>query len=121
MNELIENILAGIKDKNDMDVPFSFLEYDGNEETYITYCSIGKSPAQHVDDAVTELYLLYDIDIYSKTNYRKIRKEVYEKMMSAGFMFVEESEDMYEQDTQYHHVTITFKIERSIEEWLTLD
>lgn len=121
MNDFVEQTLSGITNSNNEIVSVLWMNYEGEDDAYITYEMIGNSHALDADDTVQDVLIIYDIDIFSKNNYNKIRKQVYEKMMAAGFIWVEESKDMYEEDTQYHHKTITFKIERSLEEWLTSD
>jgi len=111
MNEEIQKIFKnfivdGIK------IPIAFMRYTGKETTYLTYQSIGNSPVLSSDDKTDYTADTIDIDIYTKGNYLNIMKEIKKIMLANEFVFVEDSPDMYEQDTGYYHRTITFAKER---------
>lgn len=113
MNSLIEKIFADFK-VDDKNIPVSFLKHEGQEETYITYQSISNSDSLSGDDGIISYIDYYDFDIYTKSNYFKIVKEVKKVMKANGFMWQPSmsSGDMYEDDTGYYHKTLCFAIER---------
>lgn len=113
MNSLIEKIFADFKVDN-KNIPLSFLQYDGKEETYITYQSIDNSGVLSGDDEIIGFIDYYDFDIYSKGNYLKIVREIKKKLKDNGFMWQPSmsSGDMFEEDTGYFHKTLCFAIER---------
>lgn len=113
MNSLIEKIFADFT-VNNKSIPVSFLRYEGKKETYITYQSIDNSGALSADDEIIGYIDYYDFDIYSKSNYFEIVKEVKKKLKANGFIWQPSmsSEDMYEDDTKYYHKTLCFAIER---------
>ena len=113
MNSLIETIFADFKIDN-KSIPVSFLMYDGEKETYITYQNIDNDGVLSGDDEIIGYIDYYDFDIYSKSNYFKIVKEVKKIMKENGFMWQPSmsSSDMYESDTGYYHKTLCFAIER---------
>lgn len=113
MNSLIEKIFADFKVDN-KSIPVSFLRYEGKSTTYITYQSISNSGTLSGDDEIIGYIDYYDIDIFSKSNYFNIVREVKKIMKANGFMWQPSmsSEDMYEEDTGYYHKTLCFAIER---------
>jgi hypothetical protein len=113
MNSLIEKIFADFK-VNNKSIPVSFLRYEGKATTYITYQQISIDGTLSGDDEIIGYIDYYDIDIFSKSNYLNIVKEVKKIMKANGFMWQpsNSSEDMYEEDTGYYHKTLCFAIER---------
>lgn len=113
MNEDIETILKDFT-VNNKKIPIAFLRYRGNAKTFITYQEIDCSPELEADDMPLYGSSTYDFDIYSIDNYLDIIKELKKKMIESGFLWIEDSEDMYEEDTKFYHKTITFAKERSV-------
>lgn len=113
MNEEIETILKDFV-VNGKNVPVAFLRYRGNAKTYITYQEISNFPRLEADDIPLYSASTYDFDIYSIDNYLDIIKELKKKMIESDFLWIEDSEDMYEEDTKFYHKTITFSKERSV-------
>lgn len=110
MNELIEKIFQDFEvDK--IRIPVSFIDYCGNEETYVTWQSTGNTPIYSADDEIIASSYEIDIDIFSKGNYLSIMKAIKEKMKDNDFIWVSDSPDMYENDTGYYHKTISFEKE----------
>jgi hypothetical protein len=113
MNSLIEKIFADFKVDN-KNIPVSFLKYNGQETTYITYQSIDNSGTLNADDEILGYIEYYDFDIFSKGNYLNIVREVKKIMKANGFVWQPSmsSGDMFEEDTGYYHKTLCFAIER---------
>ena len=113
MNELIETIYKNFKVDNKK-IPVSFLKYVGSEETYITYHNIKIDGTLCGDNEVLGFIDYYDFDIYSKSNYFKIIKEVKKVMKENGFMWLPSmsSEDLKEEDTGFFHKTLCFAKEK---------
>ena len=113
MNSEIESIFKDFV-VDGTSIPIEFLKYTGKSTTYLTYCSLGEEPLSASDDEITDGLIQYDIDIYSKGNYLNIIKEVKKKMKENNFMWTGDSLDMYEEDTNYYHKTVSFEKERSV-------
>lgn len=113
MNSEIEKILAEFKVGN-KNIPFAFLRYKGKEKTYITYLEIENNPELSGDDEPLYSSSSYDFDIYSNGNYLTIVSELKKVMLAHDFIWVEDSPDMYEEDTGLYHKTITFAKERRV-------
>ena len=113
MNSLIETLFENFI-VDDKQIPISFLEYKGDETTYITYQNIDTDNSFSGDDEILGYVDYYDIDIFSDGNYLKIVKEVKKIMKTGGFMWMPSrtSQDMYEEDTGMYHKTLCFAIER---------
>jgi hypothetical protein len=109
MNSLIKKIFADFK-VDDKKIPVSFLKYTGKETTYITYQSIDNSGTLAGDDEILGYIDYYDFDIYSKSNYFKIVRELKKILKANGFIWQPSmsSGDMYEDDTGYFHKTLCF-------------
>lgn len=91
----------------------SFLRYDGELTTYVTFIEFGKYGSLYADDQeVQSKVLTYDFDIYSKGNYLNIIDAIENILDSTDFIFDSESADFYETDTGYYHKTLTYKIEK---------
>lgn len=97
-----------------VEIPVAFLKYKGDAETYIVFSEIDNSPAYSCDDECEYSIKQFDFDIYTKSNYLNILKAVKQKLKEIGFVWVEDSPDMYEKDTGYYHKTTTFEIENYI-------
>lgn len=110
-NELIVNTLSGITTSTGVEIPVKFMFYKGDKDTYITFQEVSKFPKLMADDECEYSAPRYDIDIYSKGNYIEILKEVKQRLINAGFTWVEDIEDMYEPDTKFFHKVTTFEIE----------
>lgn len=109
LNALIEAIFNGFK-VNGVSIPVVYLDYQGHEETYITYMSYDKDNSYSAEDEIAGYAVYYDFDIYSKTNYYDIVKSVKSLMKENGWTYQprRESPDMIERDTGYFHKTLCF-------------
>ena len=99
-----KEIISALKDIN---VPVRFQTFSGREETYITFFTYLDKPELHSDDkeAVTGYYI--QIDIWSKTDYTEIAKEVHQSMLTQGFTKLN-FYDLYEEDTKTYHKVMRF-------------
>ena len=111
MNKLIETIFANFTVDN-VKIPVKFLHYEGHDETYITYMNQDMDGSLTGDDNLIGYVDFYDFDVYSKTNYSKVIKEMKEILVQNGFVWQvsRSSMDMYETDTGYYHKTLNFAI-----------
>jgi hypothetical protein len=111
MNNEIEQILDKFKVDN-KSIPFAFLRYRGKEKTYITYYETINKPELNGDDETIYSSSSFDFDVYTDSNYLKIVSELKKIMIKNNFIWVEDSPDMYEEETGLYHKTITFAKER---------
>lgn len=99
---------------SELNVPVSHLKYDGKETTYITWTIISEFPSFSSDDEIRYSQAVVDIDIYSKSNYLNLKRSIKNKMKEYGWMWKEDSAEMYEEDTKLYHRTCTFSKEREV-------
>ena len=94
-------------------IPVSFMHYEGHGEPYITYMQFDANGSFSADDKLAGYVVYYDFDIYSQSNYLNIIDAVISLMESAGWTWQvnRSSQDMYEADTRYYHRTLCFAIE----------
>ena len=112
-NEEIETLLNG---KDGLGVPVSFMFYDGDATTYVTYMQLDKDNVIAAEDNVIGCVQYYDFDIYSKGNYLNVVKNLIDIMVAAGWTYQpsRDSPDMYERDTKYFHKTICLAKESEV-------
>lgn len=101
-NAEIETTLKGLG------VPVSFMFYEGDEDTYVTYMQLDKDNTLAGDDQILGCVQYYDFDVYSKGNYLSVISKLIELMTAAGWTYQpsRDSPDMYERDTKFFHKTI---------------
>lgn len=117
MNELIETIFANFA-VDGVDVPVSFLRYEGEKTTYVVYMQTDADNSFSGDDDLLGYVDYYDFDVYAFNNgefggnYFKIVQSIKERLKANGFTFQPSrtSSDMYETDTGYYHKTLCFAI-----------
>ena len=115
-NILIEQIFANFT-VNEVKIPVAFLRYTGKETTYVTYQQTDANDPFSGDDELQNYIDFYDFDIYSKGNYKPIVEAIKTILKDNGFRWqpTRSSGDLYEDDTGYYHKTLSFSIERSIQ------
>lgn len=99
-----KEVLSALKD---IQVPVRFQTYTGNEETYITFFTYLDRPEQHADDDEIATGYYVQIDIWSKSDYTEIAKEVHKKMLAANFI-KKGFYDLYEEDLKIYHKVMRF-------------
>ncbi len=115
MNKVINTIFKDFN-VNGVDIPVSFLRYDGDLNTYITYMDSDRDNSFSGDDSILGYVVYYDFDIYSKTNYLEVMEKVKELLTANGWTWQpsRDSTDLYENDTGFYHKTICFAIEKEV-------
>lgn len=108
LNAEIETLLTTLK------IPYGFMFYEGNADTYITYGQQDKDDALAGDDKIVNFVIYYDFDIYSKGDYTGVISSLIETFENAGWTYQpsRESPDLYERDTKLFHRTICLAKER---------
>lgn len=113
MNEEIKTIFKDLK-VNDKSIPVEHIRYKGKSKTFVIWSLLTERPSLVADDISLYSIVEVDIDIYSDSNYLDIMKEVKKLMKENEWVWVEDSPEMYEDDTELYHRTITFEKERKI-------
>ena len=111
MNEELKQILGEhIGD----DVPVAHLRYRGDSRRFVTWTITGEEPALSAKDEDLCSICYLDVDIFSDGNYLDIEKAIKQKMKNNEWVWVEDSEEMYEDDTELYHKTCSFEKERNL-------
>ena len=113
MNEEIKAIFKDFK-VNDKSIPVEHLRYKGKSKTFVTWTILSEVPSLSANDEDLYSVVQVDIDIFSDGNYLDIVKEIKKIMKNNEWLWVEDSSEMYEEDTELYHRTITFEKERMI-------
>ena len=114
MNEEIKSILGDNISVKSVTVPVAHLRYKGSSKTFVTWTMLGERPVLSGDDEPLFSVASVDIDVYSNGNYLELITEIKRIMKENGWLWIEDSPEMYEEDTRLYHKTITFEKERSL-------
>lgn len=113
MEKEIKSIFKNFK-VNNKSIPVEHLRYKGKAKTFITWTLLNEVPLLNGDDECLYSVVPVDIDVFSDGNYLDIVKEIKKVMKDSNWSWSEDSEEMYEDDTELYHKTITFEKERMI-------
>ena len=111
MNEEIKSILGESILIGGEEIPIAHLRYKGDSRKFVTWTNTGESPALSANDEDLCSICSIDVDIFSEGNYLDIKKEIKQKMKNNDWVWVEDSEEMYEEDTGLYHQTCSFEKE----------
>lgn len=114
MNAEIKRILGENISIGNTSVPVAHLRYKGTSKTFVTWSILGEKPSLSADDEQIFSVVSVDIDVFSNGNYSKLITEIKRRMKENGWLWLEDSPEMYEDDTGLYHRTITFEKERSL-------
>lgn len=112
MNEEIKLILGNKLIIGGKEIPVAHLRYKGTSKKYVTWTITNEVPALSANDEDLCSICSVDVDVYSDGNYLDIVKEIKRKMKNNDWVWTEDSSEMYEEDTQLYHKTISFEKER---------
>ena len=112
MNKELKTMFGDAITVNGKKIPTAHLKYQGKEPTYVVWTIISNSPALSGDDEPIYGITTVDVDVYSKGNYLSVLNEVKKLMKLNGWVWKEDSVEMYEDDTGLYHITATFEKER---------
>ena len=109
LNELIETIFENFT-VDDVQVPVSFMFYEGHGEPYVVYMQQDADGSLSGDDELIGYVSYYDFDVYSKGNYNNIIESIKTKLKKNNFVWQpsRSSMDMFETETGYYHKTLNF-------------
>ena len=115
MHNEIERILKTVT-FGDKTVPSAHILYTGKSPLYIVYSILSEDPAVCADDVAETSVVEIDVDIYAKilSNLTGTINSVKAKFIAAGWTWVEDGPEIFDDDTGYIHITITFEKERTI-------
>ena len=112
MNEELKLIFGEYLKVASDDIPVAHLRYNGRSRKFVTWTITGESPALSASDEDLCSICSVDVDVFSDGNYLDIEKQIKQIMKNNEWVWVEDSEEMYEDDTRLYHKTISFEKER---------
>ncbi|WP_341478348.1 hypothetical protein [Clostridium niameyense] len=90
--------------------------YEGEETTYITFFEFLGQGEEFADDVEVETGHYIQVDLWSKTSYHNIVKNIKEMLTKVGFIRKSETE-LYEKETKTFHKVIRFFYVENKEEY----
>lgn len=112
MNEELKLILGENLIIANEKIPIAHLRYKGNSKKFVTWTITGETPALSANDEDLCSICSVDVDIFSDSNYLDIERQIKQKMKNNDWVWVEDGEEMYEEDTGLYHKTCSFEKER---------
>ena len=112
MNKEIKSIFGNNISVDGIVIPIKHLRYKGESKKYVTWTILGEEPRLSANDEPLFSVVSVDIDVFSDGNYLNVIKEIKKKMKDNEWVWVEDSPEMYEEDTGLYHKTCTFEKER---------
>ncbi len=110
----IKSILGDSISVGQETVPVAHLRYKGDSKRFVTWTVISEMPSLCADDDDYYSTVTVDIDVYADGNFVSIINAVKELMKSNDWVWTEDSIEMYEEDTELYHKTISFEKERNL-------
>lgn len=114
MNNELKTIFGDAIKVNGKSVPVAHLRYKGKETTFATWTITAENPALSADDEPLYSVVTVDVDVFSKGNYLAMVTEIKQLMKQHEWVWVGDSPEMYEEDTELYHKTISFEKERTL-------
>ena len=115
MNKELKTILGNSIKVGSKSIPVEHITYTGKSKAFVTWTMLQETPSLNADDEPIYSVAEVDIDVFSDSNYLDIMKEIKKLMKENEWLWVEDSPEMYEEDTELYHRTITFEKERFID------
>ena len=112
MNEELKLILGEKIVVADGQIPVAHIRYKGSSKKFVTWTITGEAPALVANDEDLCSICSVDVDVFSDGNYLDIVREIKRKMKNNDWVWVEDSEEMYDEDTHLYHRTCSFEKER---------
>ena len=114
MNEELKSIFGDAVTVGGVSVPVEHLRYNGKELTFVTWTITGENPALSADNSPLYSVVAVDVDVFSNGNYLALVTEIKRLMLENDWVWKGDSPEMYEEDTELYHKTISFEKERNL-------
>ena len=114
MNNELKAIFGDVIVVNGKSAPVAHLRYKGKGTTFVTWTITAENPAMSADDEPLYSVVTVDVDVFSKGNYLALATEIKQLMKQHDWVWVGDSAEMYEEDTELYHKTISFEKERNV-------
>lgn len=90
-------------------VPVERLKYGGKAACFIVYQLVVGRDTFFSDDEEGAQEFMYQVHVYSKTDYIDILSRLKTALKAAGFYAITIDAETYEQDTGYYHIPVEIK------------
>lgn len=107
--EILKSIMSSGIHVSGRNIPTAHLRYYGKSDEYIIWSVVDSFPVLNADDDYQYEIYYVDIDIYSKTGYMDILRTVKDLLKNNGWIWVENSTEMYDEETKTYHICSTYK------------
>ena len=111
MNNEMKQIFGDEIKVNGASVPCAHLRYKGDSKKYVVWSITSNQGELYADDELVYCVITVDVDVYSDGNYIDVITEIKKIMKNNDWIWVEDSAEMYEEDTKLYHKTLTFQKE----------
>ena len=91
----------------DIGVPVSFQTSKTDKFPYVTFFTYLDTGMLHSDDKETITGYFVQVDVWSKTDYTSLVKDIQGSMLAANFI-KQQYHDLYEPDTKVYHKVMRF-------------
>ena len=108
MEEKLKQIFGDFISVKGVSVPCAHLRYKGKARTFVVWSIIGNSAEVYADDELLYSAVTVDVNVYSEGNYVDVITEIKKIMKENEWIWVEDNAEMFEEDTELYHKTITF-------------
>ena len=114
MNEELKTIFGDGIVVDGAAFPIAHLRYKGESKRFGTWTMLAERPVLNGDDEPLYSVASVDVDVYCDGNYLNAITVIKKLMKDNGWVWVEDSVEMYEEDTELYHKTSTFEKERAL-------
>lgn len=112
MNTEVKTILDTIKTGSPaVTVPNALLYFDKQADTFLVYSPTNDGVGLFGDDRPIELAENWDIDIYSKSNYTTLRKNIVKAFVDGDWAYKGKGQDTFDETTGLYHCLLQFEKE----------
>ncbi len=110
MNDQVKTILESIQVGGNA-LPCALLHFDGQADVFAVYSPTSESVGLSGDNVPLEEVEAWDVDIYSKSDYLALSKQIKQAFIDAGWCYKGRGTDTYDTDTKYYHRLMEFEKE----------
>ena len=114
MNDELKSIFGDAIMVNGASIPMAHLRYKGKDTTFGTWTITGENPVLSADDEPLYSVVNVDVDVFSRGNYLELVTVIKQLMKQHEWVWSGDSPEMYEEDTELYHKTISFEKERNL-------
>lgn len=108
----VRDMVMGILKGADLKVPIGYQvlkkeDSEKNPQQYVTFFEVSDVPVAFDDNEERYAEHMMQIDIWSTTNFDRLRKGIRKAMKRAGWTRFDQ-QDLFESDTKIYHLALTY-------------